>query len=162
MIVNFVCPRCGTEARAGGASWDVVCTGCGGSIRLEPSAAVLAGDGVDRCAVCGAEAFYLQKDINRNLGLVVVALGGLMVFWNFLIGIGVLVLLAIADWALYRMLPDATVCYACKSVYREGPKNPTHRGYELTVDEAFEGSGNMPAVVGGSEPNGPVAPTGQR
>ena len=112
---------------------------------------------MERCAVCDAEAFFLQKDINRKLGLVVVALGSLVVFWNFFIGLGVLVLLAAADWLLYRLLPDVTVCYACKSVYRGGPKNPLHRAYELTVDEAFEGSGKIPAVVADSVQNNPGA-----
>ena len=158
--MSFVCPGCGAEAKAGDDTWNVVCHGCGGRIPLAPSEAVRAGGALDRCVICGAEAFYLQKDINRNLGLVVVALGGLVVFWNFLIGIGVLVLLAILDALLYRMLPDVTVCYACKSVYRDGPKNPTHRAYELTVDEAFEGSGKLPVIVPGRDAKETGATTG--
>ena len=102
---------------------------------------------MEQCLVCGSEALYLQRDFNRRVGLAIVLLGSLVIFWNFLWGIAILFLMALLDLVLYRVLPEVTVCYSCKSVYRGGPRNPQHRAYELTVDEAFEGSGHPPRVV---------------
>ena len=141
MQLEFLCPACEQRVTTSDAS-RAECAGCGRELRLLPDDSLRTGGPVSECAICGSRAFHTQKDFNRKLGVLIVALGGVVVFWNFFWGMAVLVVLALVDLLLYRRLPEVTVCYACKSVYRGVPTNPQHRAYELTADEAFEGTGD--------------------
>ena len=154
MELNFLCPRCETRIMTDGQQQIVDCPSCSVGVRLKEPHSDPALP-ISNCLVCGAEAMFIQKDINKNFGLAVVLMGSLVIFWNFFWGLAVLVVLAILDYGLYRVLPMVTVCYACKSVYRKLAQNPNHTGYELITDETFEGTGAQPEVV---EPTTPASP----
>ena len=53
--------------------------------------------------------------------------------------LGALVLLAAAafDFALYAFVPRITVCYRCRTAFRDVPLNPEHGGYELAIGEKY-------------------------
>ena len=143
--VTLLCPACDGRVSSTLDDSDTSCPGCSAQVELRGRDNPDASQPLTLCVVCGSEAMFIQKDFNRKLGVALVAAGSLVVFWNFLVGLGVLVALAIADYFLYGLLPDVTVCYACKSVYRGVKRNPDHRAYELSVDETFEGSGQTPS-----------------
>jgi len=98
---------------------------------------------LDRCTVCGNTEFYIQKDFNRQLGLMIVLTSFLIIFlimllWDHLVGIYFLFGLAAVDWIVYRMLANVTVCYLCQSVYRGVAPNPEHTGFYLGSEEKFK------------------------
>lgn len=96
------------------------------------------------CAACGHDMFYIQKDFNRTLGLVVVA-AGVSVSVYFLSrgepmwAMGSLFLMAIADLLVYRMIGEVTVCYTCHSIYRGFERNPEHEPFDLKKLEKYGG-----------------------
>jgi hypothetical protein len=99
---------------------------------------------VDACPSCGKRAFYIQKDFNRNLGLGIVVLCGLIGLYYvwldqpylFYAALGFAVLV---DAVLYLLLPEVTVCYACKAVFRGTTRNPEHLGFDLHIADIYEG-----------------------
>jgi hypothetical protein len=38
---------------------------------------------------------------------------------------------------LYTLVPKITVCYRCRTEFRNVPLNPEHGGYELAVGEKY-------------------------
>lgn len=99
---------------------------------------------MDACPSCGKRAFYIQKDFNRNLGLGIVILCGLVGLYYvwldqpymFYAALGVAVLV---DALLYLLLPEVTVCYACKAIFRGADRNPEHTGFDLHIADVYEG-----------------------
>ncbi len=149
------CPRCdrdafvlvpGNAAPAKGeatpAAAGFSCPSCGflfpgSTAAMDPSRPLV------RCAVCGGEEFYVQKDFNRRVGLAVVVTTAVTAFivmviaghlWGFL----VLGAVTLADLVVYRFLPEAEVCYLCQSVYRGFPLAPEHRGFYLGNEERYK------------------------
>lgn len=155
--VQFLCPRCEETFLfpiLGKAAAGVSCPHC----RLDLGNAVHAVKPAERptgrpelsasapvaaCWVCGNEEFYVQKDFNRQLGFLVVAVTGMLIFLvmlviGHLVGVACLFVLALADWMIYRRLADVTVCYLCQSVYRGFPANPRHAGFYLGCEEKYK------------------------
>ncbi|MDP6339114.1 MAG: hypothetical protein QF842_02160 [Candidatus Marinimicrobia bacterium] len=66
------------------------------------------------CPVCGCKHLYRKKDFNQAVGCIIILIGALLVPWTY--GISLLVL-ALADYLLYRRVKDSVECYKCKSEY---------------------------------------------
>ena len=146
--LEMLCPSCG-----GRLTVDTLrprCESCRAEVTLSPGGGFEGGGPLTRCAACNSEAFYIAKDFNKNLGPVIVGLGCLGFYWGALAGIASLALVTVIDRIVYRLRPEVTVCYACKSIYRAVVRNDAHHGYELTYDETFEGSGEKPRFEVGS------------
>jgi len=96
-----------------------------------------AGGAVAKCGICGGAEFYRQKDFNTKLGLWMVGLivGIALIFNRWLIPI--LVGGAVLDTALYFLLPDVVVCYACRAIYRGLPVNPKVEGFDLKIHDKY-------------------------
>jgi hypothetical protein len=77
--------------------------------------------------VCGGHSFYLQKDFNQNLGCLIFIVGAVLAPFTYYLS-----LLAglVLDLILYFVLPYATLCYTCRSIYRGYPRNPEHAAYD--------------------------------
>ncbi len=112
---------------------------------------------MERCFVCGNEEFYIQKDFNRELGLMIVLGSAIFVFLLMLVIhhiLGIICLLAVAlvDWFVYRLLANVTVCYLCQSIYRGFPLNPRHTGFYLGNEEKYKKRRNswVKTLVGGA------------
>ena len=104
------------------------------------------GDGtspLDVCPRCDSGQFYVQKDFNRNLGLLLTILSAFVVYlifgltWKSLVG---LLVIAAADAILHRILPQITICYRCKTIYRGFPIHPDHRAFDLHIGEHYRKS----------------------
>lgn len=101
----------------------------------------LTGRPVASCWICGTEEFYIQKDFNRQLGLFIVLVSAGLIFLvmlltqDHLLGIGLLLGVALADWIVYRLIRNVTVCYLCHSLYRGFPQHPDHAGFYLGNEE---------------------------
>jgi DNA-directed RNA polymerase subunit RPC12/RpoP len=125
--ISTQCRECGfpfrdriTPGRA------VECPNC--SHRVAVPNATWQGDRVEACALCGCEHLYRQRDFNRGLGCLLVAIGAVLVPWTY--GLS-LVGLSLVDLWLYRRLRDSVVCYRCDTVYRDA--TPTARQGEVDL-----------------------------
>jgi hypothetical protein len=138
----FLCPA-GPLLASGGA---LSCPNChlhlhGGSSGESGGSQSMAA--VSRCWVCGNDELYIQKDFNRELGLMIVLGSAMIVFLVMLLidhvfGIACLLGIAIVDWIIYKLLADVTVCYLCQTVYRGFPQNPAHHGFYLGSEEKYK------------------------
>jgi predicted RNA-binding Zn-ribbon protein involved in translation (DUF1610 family) len=102
-----------------------------------------ANSPVKKCWVCGNEEFYVQRDFNRELGLLIVVASAMIVFLIMLLmdpflGILCLVVIAVVDLIIYSSITNCTVCYLCQSIYRGYPLNPQHKGFYLGTEERFK------------------------
>ena len=127
MNLEFLCPHCRTENRAGTLpAEDFRCANCGQSVALRLSAESQAAGMVDRCAVCGTSGLYLQKDFNPRLGILIFAIGVLFSYHTKFLS---LFIATAIDFVLYYALPTVTVCYQCRAIYRACKENPRHQGF---------------------------------
>jgi hypothetical protein len=99
---------------------------------------------IRHCVACGHDALYIQKDFNRNLGVVIVAVGSLISLFFFsrsqpVYGMLALGTSAAVDFVIYKLVGDVTVCYACHAVYRGFLKNPKHSAFDLKDLEKYGG-----------------------
>lgn len=135
--VNFRCKGCGRGLwlRPAGAAADVECPLCRQPHRVDPVTAVDADGRLARCAVCGCDRMYRQRDFNRRLGLVVVVVAA--AFSVATRGLSLLVAAAI-DLALYFALPEIVLCYHCEAIHRGFRRSGTLTGYDLATGERYE------------------------
>jgi hypothetical protein len=138
--VTFCCPRCERSARLDVASSasEIVCPQCGQSIGFPAGA--FEGDTLTRCLVCPSTDLFIRKDFPQRLGVGLVAVGvvGSSIAWGFglpLLTFGILVATALADVALYLIVPDALMCYRCNAQYRSVPGQERHGAFSLETHE---------------------------
>src|SRR5688500_832316 len=98
---------------------------------------------LDVCPQCECRDLFIRKDFPQKLGLGLVILAGLAFLIlaanpsTFYIGVWILVAAAVIDAAIYLFVGKLTVCYKCRSEYRDRPLNPTHEPFELAVAEKY-------------------------
>lgn len=126
--VALLCPSCEVPTRVTleDRPTAIDCPACQREVALDP--AQLEGeDRLLRCMVCNNKELYHQKDFNRAVGCLIMAVAiGLAVptyYISLFVGAGI-------DALLYWRLPWVLVCYKCRSVYR-GFDHATHHPYEL-------------------------------
>lgn len=122
--VHFLCPNC--EHRQESFS---PCEHCGtpSSVIAPPENAV-----IDRCAACGHDQLYFQKDFNRRTGIALVVVGAIFVPWTYglsLLGVTIL------DYIVWRVVKDVIVCYQCQAVHRGYPIPPAIKPFDLVVHD---------------------------
>ena len=146
--IQLACPACEREFHlpGGGAALKAgghrCCPGCG--FAFEASLEDFTGDHpLAGCAICGCEEFYIQKDFNRQLG-VIFAVGSLMcvfllmVLVGHLAGLYCLFALAAIDFLIYWRWKNVAVCYLCTTVYRGFRHPPAHKGFYLGSEEKYK------------------------
>jgi hypothetical protein len=144
--VNFLCLQC--EQRLGREAGEPSrpCDSCGAASSV---VAPDAGSIIDRCAACGHDQLYFQKDFNRKTGIALVVAGSIFVPWTYglsLLGVTIL------DYIVWRIVKDVIVCYECQAVHRGYPPNPRLKPFDLVIHDrhvygaappgAEEGHGN--------------------
>ncbi len=139
--VNLRCPGCGNGVFISiGAGAAGTCSKCGREARADFLPA--GGQPLACCGVCQRRDLYQQRDFNRNLGAAVATVTCLvsfgLFFWNWLAGLATLVGLALVDLALFLLLDEVVICYACGAVHRGFPKNPQIPGFNLVVLDRYE------------------------
>jgi hypothetical protein len=144
MELTFECPACHAVCRRSDleAASEAVCSRC-------QSARALRRDAIDAstlraCSWCGTEDLYVQKDFPQGLGLAIVVVGFVIstVFWyqdRPVPALGVLLLSALVDMALFYLVPDVTICYRCLSQYRGPGTNPAgrYKAFDLAIGERY-------------------------
>ena len=95
------------------------------------------------CPHCGCRDLFIRKDFPQRLGLAIVVVAGVAFLvlaasrQRFYLGVIVLIAAAAIDALLYWFVPRITVCYKCRSEFRDVPVNPEHEGFELAVGEKY-------------------------
>ena len=127
--VHFLCPNCESRLAANAGEPSRACDRCGA---LNDVIAPPANANLDRCAACGHEQLYFQKDFNRKTGIALVVVGAVFVPWTYglsLLGVTIL------DYVVWRMVKDVIVCYRCQAVHRGYPGNPAIKPFDLVVHD---------------------------
>ena len=127
--VHFLCPKCDARQARESGEPARACDRCGApnDVVAAPAAAI-----IDRCAACGHDQLYFQKDFNRTTGIALVVVGSIFVPWTYglsLLGVTIL------DYIVWRMVKDVIVCYRCQAVHRGYPANPALRGFDLATHD---------------------------
>jgi hypothetical protein len=144
MELTFECPNCRTVGGASPVEGSpcATCAACGHARELRPGA--IDESGLRACPVCATEDLYIQKDFPQGLGLAVVVVGFVVstAFWYYdrpVPALGVLLVSALVDMALFYVVPDVTICYRCLSQYRGAGSNPAGRfqPFDLAVGERY-------------------------
>ena len=147
MEVRFSCTTCRATAAApvAGTEAAVRCPSCGAESTLHFSESLRSRRIAERCAVCGSDHFYIQKDFDQRVGCVVVAIGAALTPWTYGISLAVC---ALIDWVLYRRLRDVAKCYLCRATYRGVERNPAHEPFDLHLLEKYEAEARRAAAGG--------------
>jgi len=134
---SFLCDDCQREivqpldAPASRAA----CPGCGRGHDLYGTGEAIETRVLSRCARCGLDRLYVQKDFNKKAGLWVFVVAAVLSVPTW--GLSLLAATLI-DLALYFALGDATLCYGCGTVHRGFRRNPEHGPFDIHVQEAVD------------------------
>ena len=133
----YVCERCGREVvqPLDPDARPAVCPGCGQAAQGVTPDATAQGGFLSRCARCGVDRLYVQKDFNKKAGLWVFVVAAVLSVPTW--GLS-LVAATLIDLVLYYSLGDATLCYGCGSVHRGFPRNPAHGAFDIHVQESVD------------------------
>ncbi len=129
MTVEYVCESCQKDnlKELSKPEDQLVCSHCGNGVNVHLSQNMQNGSKVDRCVLCGKIRFYVQKDFNPRLGLLIFGIGVVFSYHTY----GLTLLIAtIIDFILYKVLKTVTICYHCRAIYRGFEEDPTHRGFD--------------------------------
>ena len=129
MTVEFVCSNCDKDnlADLSLAAGTIKCPHCSHATTPSLSTSMKKGGKVDRCVVCDKIRFYVQKDFNPRLGIIIFAIGVIFSYHTY--GL-TLVVATLIDFILYKVLTTVTICYNCRAIYRGFEEDPSHRGFD--------------------------------
>ena len=144
MDIVAKCPQCdaGLPLHASGAPQLIACGSCGKEMPIEVSPALRADEAVDQCPVCAGHDFYIRKDFNPKVGLLIVIVGAAIsgVFYWFkrdFIAYSILGFATLIDLLIYGRLKFVTVCYRCHSEFR-GAYERTAPAFDLHTADVLE------------------------
>ncbi|HUP50678.1 MAG TPA: hypothetical protein VNA04_18030 [Thermoanaerobaculia bacterium] len=127
--VHYLCTSCERRLGREAGEGPLPCDSCGApSDVIAPPAGAI----IERCAACGHDQLYFQKDFNRRTGIALVVVGAVFVPWTYglsLLGVTIL------DYAVWRMVKDVIVCYHCQAVHRGYPPNPALQPFDLVIHD---------------------------
>jgi hypothetical protein len=125
--VHFLCLKCDARLSRDEGGPARGCERCGA-----PSDVVAPAGIIERCAACGHDQLYFQKDFNRRTGIALVVVGSIFVPWTYglsLLGVTIL------DYIVWRMVKNVIVCYRCQAVHRGYPPNPALKPFDLVTHD---------------------------
>lgn len=144
MVITFRCPHCKAELSFDDLSVDEsACPKCNKAIPLHLTRRMRQENVVDQCAICELDKLYVQKDFNRTLGVTIFTVAAIASFvlwvkdWVYSAFI-VLGLATAADFILYRIWPEVTICYRCHAQYRAVNTNPENKECDLGLVEKYD------------------------
>ena len=127
--VHYLCTTCENRLAREAGEPARACDHCGAAtaVTAPPESAIIA-----RCAACGHDQLYFQKDFNRTTGVALVAVGAVFVPWTW--GLSLLAV-TILDYIVWRVVKDVIVCYECQAVHRGYPANPDIKPFDLVIHD---------------------------
>jgi len=138
------CPGCSRPlpVAADRAPDAIRCGGCGSEVGLNVTEALREDRAVDACPVCGGGDFYIRKDFDPKMGLLVVVVGAIVsgIFYWFgmdLVAYGVLAGAVVVDLVIAFWLRDVTICYRCHAEFR-GSYPRTAPAFDLHIADVLE------------------------
>jgi hypothetical protein len=136
LALAYCCPHCGeaVEGTLTGGTTEMTCAACGKATPLPEAPALAASMDASRCPVCGCADTYQQRDFNRVLGLVLVAIGVLT--GPFTRWISTVVLVGL-DALLYLLVPTVAVCYACEAQQRGFDRAKGPKPFDIAIHDAY-------------------------
>lgn len=138
MRVRTQCRACGLPFAAviAPSTGELPCPACGVARPVSPEGWTDVPDArVEVCPICGCRHLYRQRDFNRALGCLLVAVGAALVPWTFGLSLPVF---GLVDLWLYRRLRDAVVCYRCDTVYRDARPGPRQGDFDLLKHDVLK------------------------
>jgi hypothetical protein len=102
-----------------------------------------AKEPLSQCPNCGCRDLFVRKDFPQKLGMTIVVLAGVTFLVlaasrsRFYLGAIVLLGAVLIDAAMYFFVGKVTVCYRCRSEFRDVPLNARHEAFELAVAEKY-------------------------
>ena len=124
--VHFLCKTCGARMAREFGEAARPCERCG--IANE----VVAPATIERCAACGHDELYFQKDFNRATGITLVVIGAILAPFTYFIS---LLLVTILDWTIWRLVKNVVVCYRCQAVHRGYDVPPSVKPFDLATHD---------------------------
>ena len=129
MSVHFLCTHCDARLAREAGEAALPCEFCGAANDV---VAPRADAVIERCAACGHDQLYFQKDFNRKTGIALVVLGSIFVPWTYglsLLGVTIL------DYVVWRLVKDVIVCYECQAVHRGYAVDTAIKPFDLVVHD---------------------------
>jgi hypothetical protein len=145
MSVHFLCLQCEKRLAREAGEPPRACEHCGAenAVVAPPADAI-----IDRCAACGHDQLYFQKDFNRTLGIAIIAVGAVLVPWTYYLSLlGVTIL----DYVVWRIVKNVIVCYRCQAVHRGYPANPALKPFDLVIHDRHVYGAAPPGAEEGHE-----------
>tara|TARA_B100000029_G_C17515507_1_gene937922 strand:+ start:967 stop:1467 length:501 start_codon:yes stop_codon:yes gene_type:complete len=159
MHIDFTCPGCQKTHRVAFEtdSQDLTCPAC--QHRRAISSSAWHSDHLAECLACGEADLWRQKDFPQAIGIGLVILGALLstVAWAWYRpawAIGILMLFALLDLALYSLMSDVLVCYRCQARHRlDGPTDSYERFNHERAERYRQEALRRDAQPSGHDPN---------
>ncbi len=111
--VRAQCDSCDAPLGGRPRNGALQCAACGRRYPIGEAAVRL-----EQCPICGCRRFFRQKAFPRAVGIGLVVVGALLVPLTY--GVSLMVL-ALADLLIYRLVPLMAVCYLCRAEFRGVP-----------------------------------------
>jgi hypothetical protein len=144
--VHFLCTKCETRlARVAGEPAHA-CEACG---VFADVVAPAESSRIERCAACGHEQLYFQKDFNRATGITLVAIGAVLAPFTYFISLAAVTIL---DYVIWRVVKNVIVCYGCQAVHRGYPPNPDIKPFDLVIHDRHVYGTAPPGAEEGHDP----------
>lgn len=141
MYLTYHCPKCDQLNQSNDLREAEVlgCTECDWSKPLPPD--LRAAQQPSECLRCGNSDLWRQKNFPQSLGLLFVALGAITssIAWMYyqpVLAIGILMVFALLDMALYLIMPDVLVCYRCRTKHHHVDVS-SHQAYNHELGEKY-------------------------
>ena len=127
--VNFLCKNCDARLARVPGEPARACERCAApnDVVAPPADAM-----IERCAACGHDQLYFQKDFNRTTGIALVVVGSIFVPWTYglsLLGVTIL------DYIVWRLVKNVIVCYQCQAVHRGYAPSAAIKPFDLVVHD---------------------------
>ena len=138
MRIRTQCRSCGMpfRTRLTHSQDEISCPNCDDRLTLDQTGWSQEDERlIEKCLLCGCRHLYRQRDVNRALGCLTVAVGAALVPWTY--GLS-LVVLAIVDLVLFYRLSESVVCYRCDTVYRDARPGPRQNEFDLLKHDVLK------------------------
>jgi DNA-directed RNA polymerase subunit RPC12/RpoP len=127
--VHYLCLKCDARLARDAGEPAHPCEACGQATEVvTPPAETL----IERCAACGHDQLYFQKDFNRRTGIALVVVGAVLAPFTYFISLAAVTVL---DYVIWRIVKNVIVCYQCQAVHRGYQQSPAILPFDLVIHD---------------------------